>query len=35
MKNEKSYGFWSLENIRKKSELQYELLSGSIHLLKK
>lgn len=25
--NEKSYGFWSLENIRKKANLQYELLS--------
>lgn len=25
--NEKSYGFWSLENIRKKANLQHELLS--------
>jgi 16S rRNA C967 or C1407 C5-methylase (RsmB/RsmF family) len=32
--NEKSYGFWSLENIKKKAALQYELLSGSIRLLK-
>lgn len=28
--NEKSYGFWSLENITRKSELQYQLLSLSI-----
>lgn len=28
--NEKSYGFWSLENIHRKSELQYQLLSLSV-----
>lgn len=27
LQNEKSYGFWSLENIEKKAELQYDLLS--------
>jgi tRNA (cytosine49-C5)-methyltransferase len=27
LQNEKSYGFWSLENIEKKPELQYDLLS--------
>ena len=27
--NEKTYGFWSLDNIMKKSELQSELLSVS------
>ena len=32
--NEKSYGFWTLENISKKAELQYELLSSSLVLLK-
>ena len=35
LSNEKSYGFWSLENTKKKAELQYELLSGAIQLLKK
>lgn len=32
--NEKSYGFWSLENTKKKAELQYELFSNAIKLLK-
>jgi 16S rRNA C967 or C1407 C5-methylase (RsmB/RsmF family) len=32
--NEKSYGFWSLENIAKKSELQSELLSLAFNHLK-
>lgn len=35
LQNEKSYGFWSLENIQKKSELQYELLSLAFTKLKK
>ncbi len=34
LENEKSYGFWTLENIKKKSELQYELLSLSVKSLK-
>lgn len=33
--NEKSYGFWSIENIRNKSELQYELLSLAVSKLVK
>lgn len=32
--NEKSYGFWTLENITKKAELQYELLSMALENLK-
>jgi 16S rRNA C967 or C1407 C5-methylase (RsmB/RsmF family) len=32
--NEKSYGFWSLENITKKAELQYELLSNAVKILR-
>lgn len=32
--NEKTYGFWSLENIAQKAELQYELLAQSISALK-
>ena len=35
LRNEKSYGFWSLENIQKKAELQYELLSLAFGILKK
>lgn len=34
IRNEKSYGFWSLENIEKKAELQYELLSLAVARLK-
>ena len=34
IQNEKSYGFWSLENITKKSELQSELLSLAFYHLK-
>lgn len=34
LENEKSYGFWTLENIRKKAELQYELLSLAVGSLK-
>ena len=34
LENEKSYGFWTLENIKKKAELQYELLSLSVKSLK-
>ena len=33
--NEKSYGFWTMKNIREKHDLQYELLTGSIEHLKK
>jgi 16S rRNA (cytosine1407-C5)-methyltransferase len=33
--NEKTYGFWSLANIREKSELQYSLLSLAVKCLKK
>ena len=33
--NEKTFGFWTLENIKKKQELQLELLAKSIPLLKK
>ncbi len=33
--NEKTYGFWSLENIQKKAELQYELLTLAFAALKK
>lgn len=33
--NEKTYGFWSLENIRQKAELQYELLTLAFAALKK
>lgn len=32
--NEKTYGFWTLENIKKKSDTQYELLSLAIGKLK-
>ena len=32
-KNEKTYGFWSLQNIEKKSELQYTLLEASVRRL--
>ena len=35
LENEKSYGFWSLENIVKKAELQYELLTLAFAALKK
>ncbi len=35
LNNEKSYGFWSIENIRNKAELQYELLSLSWRHLRK
>ena len=35
LENEKSYGFWSLENIVKKAELQYELISLAFRALKK
>ena len=34
LSNEKSYGFWSLENIEAKAELQYTLLSQSVKSLK-
>ena len=34
IENEKSYGFWTLENIGEKSELQYELLSLAVETLK-
>lgn len=33
--NEKSYGFWSIENIRDKSNLQHELVSLSWKHLEK
>ena len=33
--NEKSYGFWSIANIRSKSELQSELLALAYKNLKK
>jgi len=32
--NPKTYGFWSLNNIIQKSELQLELLNLAFHLLK-
>jgi NOL1/NOP2/sun family putative RNA methylase len=32
--NEKTYGFWSLENTKKKAEVQYELLSLALGRLK-
>lgn len=35
LENEKTYGFWSLDNIHKKAELQYELLEASYARLKK
>lgn len=35
LENEKSYGFWTLENIKKKAELQYELLELAVKSLKK
>jgi NOL1/NOP2/sun family putative RNA methylase len=35
LENEKSYGFWTLENIKKKSDLQYELISLAVKALKK
>ena len=35
LQNEKSYGFWSLENIQKKAELQYSLLTSAWKRLKK
>ena len=28
--NEKTYGFWSLENIKKKANVQYELVSRAV-----
>lgn len=34
LSNEKTYGFWSLENIQKKAELQYDLLSHAFSCLK-
>lgn len=34
LSNEKSYGFWSLENTKKKAELQYKLLLNSFSRLK-
>ncbi len=34
LENEKSYGFWTLENIVKKSEFQYELLTLAIGALR-
>ena len=34
LENEKSYWFWTLDNIAKKSELQYELLTLAIGALK-
>lgn len=34
LSNEKSYGFWTLENITKKAELQYDLLSLAFGKLK-
>lgn len=34
LENEKSYGFWSLENIEQKAELQYTLLSAAIGALR-
>ena len=33
--NDKTYGFWSLENIKKKSDIQYDLLSRAITRLEK
>ena len=35
LSNEKTYGFWTLENIEKKASLQYELLSLAVKKLKK
>lgn len=35
LSNEKTYGFWTLENIEKKATLQYELLSVAVKKLKK
>lgn len=35
LQKEKSYGFWSRENIERKAELQYELLSLALKHLKK
>lgn len=35
LRNEKTHGFWSLENIEKKAELQKELLSLALDRLKK
>lgn len=35
IRNEKSYGFWSLENIKSKAALQYELLTLAFASLKK
>ena len=35
LENEKTYGFWSLENIQKKSELQVELLELAFSRLQK
>lgn len=34
IENEKTYGFWSLENIEQKATLQYELLSDAVGALK-
>jgi 16S rRNA (cytosine1407-C5)-methyltransferase len=33
--NDKTYGFWSLENIKKKAEIQYDLLSRAVTRLEK
>jgi 16S rRNA C967 or C1407 C5-methylase (RsmB/RsmF family) len=35
LENEKSYGFWSLENIERKAELQYSFLTNVWKHLKK
>jgi 16S rRNA C967 or C1407 C5-methylase (RsmB/RsmF family) len=35
LSNDKTYGFWSLENIKKKAEVQYDLLSRAITRLEK
>ncbi len=35
LSNEKSYGFWTLENITKKAELQYELFTLAFEKLEK
>lgn len=34
LSNEKSYGFWTFENIEQKAELQYTILSAAISALK-
>lgn len=35
MGNDKTYGFWTLENIKKKAQTQYDLLSRAIARLEK